>query len=212
MKSREWQNFFEEQRELHGKMIFSTAELANAAHTTLHIVNTELGRLVKRGLVERYAQGLYGPNRGVTPESVVPTIDPGAYLTGFYALFRHHLVTQAPVEVTCFTNRRHNRRADRATPAGRLRFIRVPDGIYSRPTDGALASPEQALCDLVWLSLRDGVEPVSLVTLRNLQSLNRQRLGRALKRHSESVRAATAGLVGELWSPFGLIPDPTPTR
>ncbi len=198
MKSREWQNFFEEQRELHGKVIFSTAELANAARTTLHIVNTELGRLVKRGLAERYAQGLYGPSRGVTPESIVPTIDPGAYITGLYALFRHHLVTQAPAEVTCFTDRRHNRRAGRATPAGTLRFMRVPRGIYSRPALGTLAPPEQALCDFVWLSLRDGVEPKSLVTFRNLRSVSEQRLVKGLKRYPEQVRSVIARIMRDL--------------
>ena len=126
MKTLDWQNFFAEQRAAHGKVVFSVAELANAAQTTLHAVNTELGRLLRRGMITRYAHGRYGPVQGVAPEDILPAVDAGAYITGFDALFRYHLVAQAPTEVTCFTNRRHNRKTDRVTPAGKLRFIRVP--------------------------------------------------------------------------------------
>jgi len=60
---------------------------------TLHAVNTELGRLVHRGLVTRYAHGRYGPAQDAAPEDVLPQVDPGAYITGFHALHRHQLVT-----------------------------------------------------------------------------------------------------------------------
>ena len=79
MKTLEWQSFFAEQRERHGKVVFSVAELANAAQTTLHTVNTELGRLVNRGIIRRYAHGRYGPSQGVDPEDVVSGVDPSAY-------------------------------------------------------------------------------------------------------------------------------------
>ena len=78
MKTLEWQNFFAVQREQHGKVMFSTAELANAARTTLHAVNTELGRLIKRGIVRRYAQGWYGPIQGVEVETILAAAEPGA--------------------------------------------------------------------------------------------------------------------------------------
>src|SRR5436853_5261300 len=107
MKTLSWQDFFAKQRALHGKVVFSVAELANAAQTTLHSVNTELGRLVRRGLITRYAHGRYGPTQGVAAEDILAAVDPGAYITGCYALFRRHLVTQVPNEVTCFTNHRH---------------------------------------------------------------------------------------------------------
>ena len=125
---------------------------------------------------------------GVTPEDLLPALDPGAYITGFYALFRHHLVTQAPTEVTCFTNRRHNRRPGRITPTGRLRFICVPGSVYAQPGEGMLAPAEQALCDFAWLSLREGIEPQSLATFRNPHTLSRQRLDRVLRRYPENVQ------------------------
>ena len=195
MKALDWQSFFAEQRALHGKVIFSVAELANAEQTTLHTVNTEVGRLVKRGLLTRYSQGRYGPTQGVAPEDILPAIEPGAYVTGFYALFRHHLVTQVPTEVTCFTDRRH-RKADRATPAGKLRLIRVPASVYSKPGERAIAPAEQALCDFVWLNLRDGVEAQSLVTFKNLETLSRGRLNKTLRRYSESVRNTVDRIIG----------------
>jgi hypothetical protein len=196
MRTLEWQSFFAEQRARHGKVVFSVAELANTAQTTLHAVNTELGRLVRRGLITRYAHGRYGPTQGVAPEDVLPEVDSGAYITGFYALCHHHIVTQMPAEVTCFTNRRHNRRADRVTPAGRLRFICVPAGIYAKPADQVLAPVEQALCDFVWLNLRDGIEPRSLVTFRNLDALNRRRLTKVLRHYPAPVRSSVGTIAG----------------
>ena len=196
MKTWEWHTFFAEQRARHGKVVFSVAELANAAQTSLHAVNTELGRLIDRGLITRYAHGLYGPAQDVAPEDILPQLDPGAYITGFHALHRHHLVTQVPTEATCFTNRRHNRRADRITPVGKLRFIRVPAAIYAKAVDQVLAPPEQALCDFVWLNLRDGVEPQSLVTFRNLNALNRRRLNHVLRRYQQPVRNILGRITG----------------
>jgi hypothetical protein len=184
-------------------VVFSVAELANAAQTTLHVVNTELGRLVRRGLIARYAHGKCMAQRREWLRGYRGGSRPGAYITGFYALFRQHLVTQVPTEVTCFTNRRHNRRTDRITPAGRLRFICVRPGIYAKPVDQVLAPPEQALCDFVWLNLKDGVEPQSLVTFRNLNALSRRRLTKTLRRYPEQVRN-TVGWIS------GVAPAPNP--
>jgi len=184
MKTVEWQNFFGEQQRTHGKTVFSVAELANAARTTSHVVNTELGRLMKRGLLTRYAHGQYGTCPQVNPEELVTAVDPGAYITGFYALFQAQMVTQVPVEITCFTNRRHNRKPDRPATAARLRFIQVP--------------AEQALCDFVWLNVREGLAPDSLVTFRNLERLNLRRLARIAQNYPDnvvrSVNALTANV------------------
>lgn len=196
MKALDWQNFFAEQRALYKKVIFSVAELANASQTSLHALNTELGRLVRRGLIARYAHGQYGPVQGVAPEDLVSQIDAGAYLTGFYALFRHQLVNQVPTGVTCFTDRRHNRKTDRLTPAGKLTFIRVPSAIYARPAKRVLASGEQALCDFAWLNLRDGIEPQSLVTFRHVDSLNPRRLNKILRRYPGTVQDAVGRITG----------------
>jgi len=196
MKALDWQNFFAEQRASHGKVVFSVAELANAAQMTLHALNTELGRLVQRGLIARYAHGQYGPVQGLGSEDLVSQIDPGAYITGFSALFRHQLVMQTPTEVTCFAALRHNRKTDRLTPAGKLRFVRVPSAIYAKPGQRVLVSGEQALCDFAWLNLRDGIELQSLVTFRNLDSLSRRRLKQILRRCPLKVQDAVERITG----------------
>jgi hypothetical protein len=196
MKTLEWQNFFADQRARHRKVIFSVAELANVAQTSLHALNTELGRLMRRGIIHRYAQGWYGSTLEAAPEEIVSAIDPGAYITGFYALFRHHLVTQTPMEVTCFTNRRHNRKCERVTPVGKLRFIHVPAALYGKPGYHAIVPAEQALCDFAWLCLRGGIDPQSLVTFQHLNTLNRRRLNKALRSYPENVQTSVCGFVG----------------
>jgi hypothetical protein len=194
MKTLKWQNFFDEQRESSGKVVFSVGELAEAARTTLHVVNTELGRLVRRGVITRYAHGVYGANRGVVPEDLVPAVDDEAYVTAAYALFRRGMVGEAPGEVICFTNRRHNR-GDRETPAGRLRFRCVPPSIYAKTPKQVVASGEQALCDFAWLNVGEGKDPWLLVTLCQLDSLNPERLEKVLQRYPWRVRAAVRSII-----------------
>jgi hypothetical protein len=123
-------------------------------------------------------------------------VDPGAYITGFLALFRHHLVTQVPAEITCFTNRRHNRRSDRMTSAGKLRFICAPVSIYAQPVGHVIAAAEQALCDFTWLNLREGIDPESLVTFQNLNTLRRRQMNTILQRYPEKVRNTVARIAG----------------
>ena len=161
------------------------------------------------GVIRRYAHGRYGPARGVQPEHVLSTVDPGAYITGFYALYRHHLVTQVPTEVTCFSHRRHNRKSDRITPAGRLRFICVPACLYAKPADLVIAGPEQALCDFAWLNLRDGVDPRSLVTFQNLDDLSPRRLKKTLQRYPQPVRIAVGKITGAAGYADSVVHDTT---
>jgi len=101
-----------------------------------------------------------------------------------------------PTEVACFTDRRHNRRTDRVTPAGKLRFIRVPATVYARHANQVLASGEQALCDFVWLNFRDGIEPQALVTFRNLDALSRRQLKALLRRYPEKVQNTVGRISG----------------
>ena len=60
MKALEWHKFLESQQELHGKVLFRVAELANVAGRDPHALNVELGRLVRQEVITRYATGVYG--------------------------------------------------------------------------------------------------------------------------------------------------------
>jgi hypothetical protein len=196
MKTLDWQRFFEVQREQHGKVIFSVTELANVARTTPGALNVELRRLVQSKLICRYAHGKYGRPGIVRPEDLLPFLDSAAYITGLHVLHRHNQVTQVPTEITCFTNRRHNRSRRRTTPLGRFVFICVRPRIYAHPARGKLASPEQALCDFVYWSCRSSLAPESLVTFLHPEKFQSRKLKALLLRYpstvAEAVRRLTA--------------------
>jgi hypothetical protein len=168
MRANAWRRFLEEQRERHRKVLFTVTELANMAGTSRIALNVELTRLRQQGVITRYAHGLYGMPGAAGPQELVPAIDSHAYITGHYALYRYQLVTQMPVSITCFTDRRSPMAQERVTPVGRLTFVCVRSKVYSPMPEGAIASPAQALCDYVYLARRHGTAPEALVTFRNL--------------------------------------------
>ncbi|MCE5276907.1 MAG: hypothetical protein ABFD92_13665 [Planctomycetaceae bacterium] len=188
MTWRRLQEYLESQRRMHGKTVFTATELANAAGCSLPVLRTTVTRLVKDGRMVRYAAGRYGLGADVTVDALLATLDSNAYITGLYALHRYGLVTQAVREITCFTTRRHNRSRVRTTPLGRLVFVCVNRALYTPPAAGVVAPPEQALCDFVCLTLRQGLLPQTLVTLRNLETLDAAILQRVCQRYPLSVQ------------------------
>jgi hypothetical protein len=193
MKTREWQSLFSAQAGL-GKTLFTLTELANASGAPRRIVNVEMARLVKYGVVVRHAKGLYGlAGTNVPLETLLRGLDPHAYVTGAYALMRRGLVTQAPTVITAFTTRRHSR-TDVQTPDGRIEFVCVTPPMYRREVI-FIAGPELALCDYVYIARRRGMNPAALVTLRHLWDLKKPLLMRILKRYPDTVRQQVAALV-----------------
>ncbi len=188
MKANAWRKFLEEQRDRHGKVLFTVTELANVAGTSRAALNVELSRLRRQEIILKYAHGLYGLPGAVSPQVLVSAIDSHAYITGHYALFGHHLVTQMPVTITCFTDRRSPKARERVTPVGRLVFACVRSRVYFPVSAGAIAPPAQALCDYVYLSRRQGTAPESLVTFRNLERVRDADFPRILARYPISVQ------------------------
>ena len=90
MKANAWRKFLEEQRDRHGKVLFTVTELANVAGTSRAALNVELTRLRNQEIIAKYAHGLYGLPGAVSPQVLVPAIDSHAYITGHYALYGHH--------------------------------------------------------------------------------------------------------------------------
>ena len=109
MRANAWRKYLEEQRERHGKVLYTLTELANVAGTTQAALNVELARLRRQEIIVRYSHGLYGVPGAVSPQVLVSVIDSHAYITGHYALFAHQMVAQMPVAITCFTDRRSPR-------------------------------------------------------------------------------------------------------
>ena len=188
MRASAWRKYLEEQRERFGKVVFTLTELANAACASPAALNVELARLRRQEIIARYAHGLYGLPGAVSPQVLVSAIDSHAYVTGHYALYGYQMVTQMPVSITCFTDRRSPRARERITSIGRVIFVCVRSSVYSPVPEVAIAPPAQALCDYVYLSRRHGAEPESLVTFRNLERIQPEEIAPILARYPVSVQ------------------------
>ena len=197
MKTWEWQKYMDEQRRIYGKKIFSVAEMANIARMSPDSLNVELARLTKRGVLLRYARGIYGLPEGLTASELLDSMDSHAYITSVSALFHHGMITQSPSSFVCFTDRRHNRSRERKTPVGRFIFVTVKKNIYSPPADKKIAPPEQSLCDFVYLMRRKGLDPQSIVTFRNLNRLRKSLLKRTLRRYPGTVQKHVSSILKE---------------
>ncbi len=187
MRAIDWQQFLQEQRDRYGKVVFTPTELANAASQNWPALKGALRRLVARGVIERYVEGRYGLPGAVSVEALVRSLDPAAYVSGIYALYRHQLITQVPTAIHCFTNRRHNRSRVRASSVGRIVFVCVTGPVYAYPSGDNMASPEQALCDYVYLCRKQGIDATGLVTFRNLNRLDIEKLQAHLSRYPTTV-------------------------
>lgn len=171
MKAVEWVRYLTDQRDRHGKGVFTVTELANVADATPAVLNVQLGRLVRQGLIRRWVPGRYGLPSGVTAEELAAAIDADAYVTAAAALARQRFITQQPREIDCFTRRRHNRSRRRVTPLGSLTFVCVSPRIHAMPAGRSLAPPEQALCDLLYVLRRRGLDAENLYTFRKLDQI-----------------------------------------
>ncbi|MBP7429864.1 MAG: hypothetical protein KBC05_10545 [Candidatus Hydrogenedentes bacterium] len=188
MRAIEWEQWLQHQRDAHRKVVFTCTELANAAHAKPRSLSVALQRLVKAGVLVRYASGRYGLPGAVQAEDLLPALDSSAYITGLYALHRHQIITQNPTEITCFTARRHNRSRVRNTPHGRIVFMCVGRSIYSPPQDGVMASAEQALCDAAHIYARRGLKLSTLVSLKNRCRLTPKPLKARLLKYPPAVQ------------------------
>lgn len=197
MKSNAWREFLQQQRDQHGKVLFTVTELANVAGVCRAALNVELARLRGQAILAKYAHGLYGLPGAASIETLVAAIDSHAYITGHYALYVHGLVTQGPTTVTCFTDRRSPRARERQTPVGRFVFVCVRSGVYAPLPENTIAPPAQALCDYVYLARRQGVRPESLVTFRNLQRCRTADCADLLARYPITVQDHVERLFGD---------------
>jgi len=195
MRTWEWQKYLDAQRREHGKTVFSVAEMANIARLSPESLNVQLARLIKRGVLLRYARGVYGLPEGLTASELLYSMDSHAYVTSVSALFHHGMITQRPSLFVCFTDRRHNRSRERTTPAGRFVFVTVKKPVYFPPVNKNIAPPEQALCDFVYLMRRSGIDPQGTVTFRNLNRLGKSFLKDTLRRYPGTVQKHVSSIV-----------------
>jgi hypothetical protein len=87
-------------------------------------------------------------------------------------LFASHLRADAADRIRAkLTRRRHSRSRRRNTPLGTLTFVCVSPLIHHLPADGGIAPPAQAICDLVFMVRRQGLDAGSLYTFRKLDQV-----------------------------------------
>lgn len=202
MKALAWSHYFARQQKEHGKTVFTAAELANVAQASPAVANVMVGRLVKSGVLERVARGVYGVPGVATLEALLPRLDSGAYITGARVLFDAGLITQSPSVTMCFSTRRTFRR-ERDTAVGRLRFLVVQPPVYAPPETGVRVTPEQALFDLTWTT-PGPVDLRSLYTFRNTAKLRQRVLRRLAPRYPMDVQDRVGSLLHLPLAPHGL--------
>jgi len=76
-------------------------------------------------------------------------------------------------------------------------FVCVADPIYSYPQENGTASPEQALCDYVYVCRKRGVGPSDIVTFRNLHRLNFDELEARLKNYPATAKREIEQLIAQ---------------
>jgi len=184
--------------------VFTPTELANIAGHTIPVMKNTLRRLRDEGVLQQYAHGKYGLPGAVDVETLISAAYPGTYISGLYALYRHGIITQTPQRIQVLTNRRHNVSKIRRTELGTIVFVSVRRPVYCPPGGSVLTGPEQALCDFVYLTRRQGLSAGSLVSFRNLVSLNWAEMARHLSRYPKSV----AKELHALRTPAGERPPP----
>ncbi len=195
MKASEWEQALRQYRDHYGKVVFTPTELANIGGHSMPVMKNTLRRLRNHGVLQQYAPGKYGLPGAADVEALVSAAYSGAYITGLYAMYKHGIVTQTPQRIHVFTNRRHNRSRIRRTELGALVFVCVRKPVYSYPQDSVLAAPEQALCDFVYLMRRQGLAADSLVSFRELASVDWTEMEWHLSRYPKSVSREVHRLV-----------------
>jgi hypothetical protein len=186
MTSVQWIKLLERQSRDFNKLVFAITELTALSGLKRPSLSVQLSRLTKAGVFIRYGHGLYGIQE-YPPELIIGYLDAAAYCTGHYALFKHGFITQMPTVVACFTNRHHGRSRIVSAGANTFEFVMPGAGIYRHPVSSALASPEQAFCDFIFICRNRGITPDSVVTMRKTANLNKKEIERLLENYSNTV-------------------------
>lgn len=188
MHAIEWRHILDALAAQYGKHLLTRSELANvaAAHSA-QVDDKEISRLLKHGVLKRYAHGLYGLPGLNDVRLLIPLLDESAYITGRYGMFQHGLLSQVPAEITCFTQRGRNFRRRVQTAFGTVRLSCVRPPVYCQPASGVVAPPEQCLCDWLFLVLGEGRRPEGMGTFF-LGTLDDSKLWTLLNSYPASVR------------------------
>lgn len=144
--------------------LFTTAEVAELGDLDVPYVSRSLSRLADDGQVTRVRRGLWAVSGhpDFSPYAVVPYLfedEDAGYVSFFTALNQHGMIEQIPqlIEVATRINKK-----SLDTPFGTYEFHQLQDPLYGgwEPADRRwsylLATPEKAIFDSIYISVRKG--------------------------------------------------------
>jgi predicted transcriptional regulator of viral defense system len=155
-------------------------------------VSKALSRLADRGLLSRVAEGIYLNKlvRDSAPEDFIKLLRPNSYVSLESALSHWGLSTQSPVALTCVTTgKSKEHRAPEFTITFRTISKRLFWGFIEKQTrysSYAIAEPEKALLDWIYLSLQAGLSP-NLDEIE-FKSIDKQKLVKYGRKYPGTVR------------------------
>lgn len=163
--------------------VFTTGEVAELAEIRVSNASRDLAALEEQGLVTKVRRGIWATTHhpAFSPYAIVPYLfreGERGYVSLLSALHLHGMIEQIPRRVQIVTTRQ---RPVLTTPVATFEFHSVQrelfDGFNLHPESGAfeIATPEKALFDTLYLSVRRGRRFSSLpeVTLPSAFSENR---------------------------------------
>lgn len=153
-----------------------------------------LSRLADRDLLSRVAEGVYVNRlvRDSAPEDFVKLLTPNSYVSLESALSHWGLSTQSSVALTCVST---GKPKEYRTPEFSIIFRTISKRLYwgfvekqTRYSTYAIAEPEKALLDWIYLTLQAGLKP-SLDEIE-FKSINKERLVKYASKYPGTVRSA----------------------
>jgi predicted transcriptional regulator of viral defense system len=151
-----------------------------------------LSRLVDRGLLSRVAKGIYVNRlvRDSAPQDFIKLLRPDSYVSLESALSHWGLSTQSSVALTCVTTGKPREcRTSEFTITFRTISKRLYWGFIEKQTryaKYAIAEPEKAVLDWIYLTLQAGLK-LSLDEIE-FKSVDKQKLGKYASKYPGTVR------------------------
>lgn len=179
--------------------VFTTAEVAETGNIDVSYVSRSLSKLAEDEQVTRIRRGLWAVSGhpDFSPYVVVPYLfenEDAGYVSFFTALNQHGMIEQIPqlIEVATWINKK-----SLDTPFGTYDFHKLQDALYGgwKPADQRwsylLATPEKAIFDAIYISIRKGRQFASFPELTLTAEFSEDELlGWIDELGSESIRNA----------------------
>ncbi len=179
--------------------VFTTGEVTELGGMDVRNVSRDLSRLAEDGRIVRIRRGLWAVtgHPDFSPYAVVPHLfeekDAG-YVSFFTALNLHGMIEQIPqlIEVATRINKK-----SLETPVGTFEFHQLQDELYGgfEPADRRwsylLATPEKAIFDALYISVRKGRQFARLPELEFNEGFSERTLTDWIERiEARSIRTA----------------------